>query len=223
MIRTKPGILFVHGLDQGRGSCLETALRGAADAEGIGFDVFRWQSPSSSLGASLVVTGIQTLFQSGSVGTVLRATTARARHYWQRVDREVREAANPLASLIESCPMEPVSIIAYSLGARVACRALATQPWGPMVLRVVLVGSAATRAEVDRARTRGKLHVRLVNVYSELDTTLALQPLVDRRRRGSGLGPVAGVHNCRVMLGHGEYDRVATRLVALAVRPELTP
>jgi hypothetical protein len=227
-------VLYVHGLGGSAGGPLERALVTEAQARGVALTVLRWDAGVLPTDATVAARWhgqrlLTAALECGSLREAAAWTAAGvlrdAVAYWGTAQATARDAARRLwALLVERAARGSTSVLAFSLGARVAIEALAALPAPALraVHRVVLAGAAvpapALAALPESLRGSG----RVVNVHSPEDVVLGLAwPFVAFAATAAGrtLAGVPGVRNVRVSAGHGEYAALAGALLELATCP----
>lgn len=156
---------------------------------------------------------------------------------WAGIARSAEESCSPINARPHPAPHpptrrlsgRPVSIVAYSLGARIAflaLRLLAERGARGVVESCVLLGAPVpargAAAEADWAAVRGVVSGRLVSVYSAHDWALALVYRANALRISPAAGLVAvdvrGVENVdfsALVTGHTAYPALVPQLLDL--------
>ena len=156
----------------------------------------------------------------------LHAASQGVSTHWESALANITSAHVALRGMLTELAeaKEPFSLIAFSLGVRVAILTLHTMKKTPLALRrVVFAGAAVPGSAFDMIPydLRAAKPARVINVYSDGDLILqSLYALVQNGGRDlAGIKAVKsqGVRNIKADTGHLTYARLARQLCDLAI------
>ena len=220
-------VIFVHGLGGEGGGDLESALTEEAAKREIHFHVLRWGAGSFpvEVGKTITKSLVELLVDRNpvrTVGQLARTIASAPKGAWDRALVEGAAASERLRrQLIDRPPKARVSLIGFSLGARVVLNALAGNAAATACVdRIVLVGAAVPRAAVAALPECVRDGRTTVNFYSHVDTTLkGLYPAMGEIPDPVGAvgAQTPGVLDIEVERGHLDYAALAQRILELAL------
>lgn len=211
-------VVFIPGLWNAKGSPLAPALADAARGRrALRVIEWRWETEPFEIKPAAADAMCRPSFV-GSVVDALEKSVQEARRVWAETNRRIPAEGDRLCEWINARADEGVrlSLVAFSLGARLALRALQGTPPVHNIFRAVFVAGAGSAPEFSTLPEHLRTRETPVNVWSRQDVVLSLlRPLVEHGTP-MGVAPIDGVRNVEMPAGHLSYAQHAGKLLELA-------